>query len=273
MSAAPRSRGLPLSAMGDSAPPPPSRRCRVEPVTRARCCTTSRGRLRNPRACPQGLLRGGGGLVHSGAMKRVTDGRGSVSTRGSEQPLETPPQETQQPRETLPRETQQQRETREPSSRRERQERRRTFASVQAERNGGVVHRRTLRADRISRDEERSEVRGGRWTVVGRHTIFIGPPTAGGLAAPDGSWPWRRPTTWPATAAWAVWESGSGALLDGSSALLMAGLSNFDDSVIHVTVPRGSRSKRLPGVRLHRPRMAHRSAGPGLPRVSVEAAT
>lgn len=62
-------------------------------------------------------------------------------------------------------------------------------------------------------------------------------------------------------------------MLDGTSALALAGLCNFQDSLIHVTVPRGSRAKRLPGVRLHRPRTASPSASPVLPAVSIEAAT
>lgn len=160
-----------------------------------------------------------------------------------------------------------------PSPRVERQLWRRGVAGALAQRYEGVVHRRSLREAGISRDEERSEVRGGRWTVLGRHTIFVGPPTAAGLAAPDGAWPWHRPTAWPATAAWAVWESGSGSLLDGTAALVMAGLTSCEDRTLHVTVPRGTRARRLPGVRLHRPRAARRSVvGSGLPSVSVEAA-
>src|SRR5699024_9593296 len=99
-----------------------------------------------------------------------------------------------------------------------------------------------------------------------------GSPTSADLAPPSDAWPWHRPTRPLAASAWAVWESGSGALLDGTSALIRAGLCNFDDSRVHVTVPRGARAKRLPGVRLHRPRTARPSVLSGLPAVSIEVA-
>src|SRR5699024_8610039 len=80
---------------------------------------------------------------------------------------------------------------------------------------GGVVHRRHLRDAGICRDEVRSELRGQRWTALGRHTIGIDTALV--------------PQDWPAKAAWAVWETGSGAVLDGVSALLAAGLENYTE--------------------------------------------
>lgn len=205
---------------------------------------------------PQRRLHRVSDVVHSCAMKRVgEEGSGGGAAA---------PSPTESGRRDGPR-----RGTR----RRSRREWRRRVASAHAADHGGVVHRRMLRKEGISRDEERSEVRGDRWTVVGRHTIYVGPPTSADLAPPSDAWPWHRPTARPAAAAWAVWESGSGALLDGTSALIRAGLCNFDDSRVHVTVPRGARAKRLPGVLLHRPRQARPSASLGLPAVSIEVAT
>ncbi len=39
---------------------------------------------------------------------------------------------------------------------------------------------------------------------------------------------------------WAVWESGTGAVLDGASALVAAGLRNFTLDVIDISLPRGA---------------------------------
>ncbi len=142
-----------------------------------------------------------------------------------------------------------------PASRREW---RRTRARELAAPFGGVVHRADLRAAGICRDEVRSELRGERWTALGRHTIGIG--TA---AIPD---------AWPARAAWAVWETGSGAVLDGVSALLAAGLENYTEEQVVVSVPRGTRPVRLPGVRVHSHRVITAAPVPGLPRMPIEAA-
>src|SRR5699024_6914892 len=81
-----------------------------------------------------------------------------------------------------------------------------------------------------------------------------------------------RPGGWPAAAAWAVWESGSGAVLDGISALLLDGLVNYAEERILVTVPRGRRPVRLPGVVLHTRRTVAAAPGTGLPRVRTETA-
>ena len=51
---------------------------------------------------------------------------------------------------------------------------------------------------------------------------------------------------------WAIWESGAGAALDGVTALHGAGLRNFDDEDLHISVPSANRSHRLQGVTLHR---------------------
>ncbi|HIZ37860.1 MAG TPA: endonuclease domain-containing protein [Candidatus Ruania gallistercoris] len=135
---------------------------------------------------------------------------------------------------------------------------RRTRARELAAPFGGVVHRRDLRAAGIGRDEVRSELRGERWVALGRHTIGIDTALV--------------PEAWPAKAAWAVWETGSGAVLDGVSAMLAAGLENFTEEQIVVSVPRGTRAVRLPGVRVHSHRVIHAAPVPGLPRMPVEVA-
>lgn len=169
-----------------------------------------------------------------------------------------------------------------------------------------------LREAGISRDEARSEIRGGRWSALGTHTIFIGPADSDRLKGPSahsdrltgpsdhpdslkgpsahsgrlrdpagssgpqhnacGDWPWPRPAEWPASAAWAVWEAGSGAVLDGSSALLLAGLQHFEEGLVHVTLPHGRHLTRLPGVRVRKSRHVTPARTGGLPRVTVEAA-
>ncbi|HLS45095.1 MAG TPA: hypothetical protein VK045_06650 [Ornithinicoccus sp.] len=137
---------------------------------------------------------------------------------------------------------------------------------------GGLVHRADLRRLGISRHDVRHEVDGGRWTRTGRHTVLIASPVPDLVHPSSPRWPTPRPATWPAVAAWAVWESGSGAVLDGTSALRLAGLTHFDDDSVHVAVPRGSRAIRLPGVRLRRPRLVSPAPGAGLRRTTTEAA-
>lgn len=134
--------------------------------------------------------------------------------------------------------------------------RRTAVASQLAEVHGGVLHRRDLARAGVDRFGVRTEIAAGRWTPAGRHTLVVGAaePTAAGL------W-WR-----------AVWESGSGALLDGAAALLAGGLSGFTATAVDVWVPPRSTAYRVPGVRLHRYRRAWPSVGP-LPRVAPEWAT
>ncbi len=134
-----------------------------------------------------------------------------------------------------------------------------------------------LRAAGIARDEVRSEVRGGRWTVLGRHTIGIDAPLLTGeqwvdLAAGSPNAGSPQPAGRLATAAWAVWETGSGAVLDGVSGLLAAGLENYTEDRIFVTVPRGTCPVRLPGVRVHSRRVITAAPSSRLPRAATEAA-
>lgn len=64
-------------------------------------------------------------------------------------------------------------------------------------------------------------------------------------------------------------EAGPRAYLDGASALIAAGLENFRDVHIRVSVPRGARVyRRLPGVNIRQTRRwcAEDVVGTGLPR-------
>ncbi|HET7822388.1 MAG TPA: hypothetical protein VFL10_12765 [Ornithinibacter sp.] len=104
-----------------------------------------------------------------------------------------------------------------------------------AEDHAGLAHRRDLRAAGVSRADVRSEVTAGRWTTAGRHTVVIGT----GRPVGEGLW-WQ-----------ALWESGAGAVLDGVSALLAAGLTGFTADTIDVAIPKRNRRHVVTGVTLH----------------------
>jgi hypothetical protein len=99
----------------------------------------------------------------------------------------------------------------------------------------GVLHRRQLYAAGITRSEVKAELRAGRWIRLGRQSIGVGP---GGERAQ-----WFR----------AVFEVGADAALDGSTALMAAGLGQFED-VLHVSVSKGHRHGGARGVRVHETR-------------------
>lgn len=134
---------------------------------------------------------------------------------------------------------------------------RRALAVELAADHGGVVHRRTLAEYGIDRYAVRHEVDAGRWFRVGRHTAAIGSPALSPLA----QW-WR-----------AVWESGSGARLDGASSLVAGGMRGFTPDLIDVVMPDGNRHHAVEGVRLRRVRRPSPICGAGIPRVSPEIAT
>ncbi|WP_153394632.1 hypothetical protein [Ornithinicoccus halotolerans] len=143
--------------------------------------------------------------------------------------------------------------------------RRQQLAGRIAAGQGGVVHRAQLRDVGIDRWAVRNEVAGGRWSVLGRHTVAVTGPAS--WPAPE-----RGPADWPARAFWAVWESGSGAVLDGPSALQAAGLVRVEERRLHVTVPSGAPRVDLPGVRRHQTRQVVRAPGQRLPRAPTEVA-
>ncbi len=108
-----------------------------------------------------------------------------------------------------------------------------------SEAHGGVLSRRGLAHLGIDRDAVAREVEAGRWAVHGRLTVAVhrGP-------LPPEALRWR-----------ALWEVGHRvALLDGVSSLVVAGLTGFEEPVVHVSVTRNSRCPSVDGVRVHRVR-------------------
>lgn len=136
-------------------------------------------------------------------------------------------------------------------------ERRASAAAQLAELHDGVAHRADLRACGVTRADVRTEVAAGRWAVAGRHTVVIG---RGALAGEALLWQ-------------AVWETGSGAVLDGAAALIASGLLGFTPSRIDVSLPRNSRRHDVPGVVRHHRSRTPPVLGAGVPRVRPEWAT
>lgn len=103
----------------------------------------------------------------------------------------------------------------------------------------------------LTRWEVEAEIRGGRWHRRGRQTLSVG----------DGD---------PQLARWwhAVLEVGGGAVLDGVSALLAAGLRTITEDAVHVAVPRGARPRHVRGVVVHETRRLEEATvlRSGLPR-------
>jgi hypothetical protein len=134
---------------------------------------------------------------------------------------------------------------------RSRRAERHTLAESVAWDHHGIARRQQLVSVGITKDEIRHELDAQRWFRLGRHTVGVTVREATGRAR------W-----W-----WAVWEAGSGAALDGVTALLAAGLRGWSDDTVHVSVPRGRRAHVLPGVIVHRPRPEPERRGAGVPRV------
>jgi very-short-patch-repair endonuclease len=97
-----------------------------------------------------------------------------------------------------------------------------------AAQQAGVVSRRQLYALGLSRGEVRAHVRARRWRRAGAHAVAV---HCGPL---------------PLEARWwaAVLEGGPRAYLDGVSALLAAGLQQYHQTTIRVSVPKGARIQR-----------------------------
>lgn len=134
---------------------------------------------------------------------------------------------------------------------------RRPIARDLAAEHDGVVHRLILAQHGIDRHSIRTEIDAGRWFRAGRHTVAIGSPELSAIAKR-----WQ-----------AVWESGSGARLDGSSSLVAGGMTGFTPPVIDVSLPARNRHHVVEGVRLHRPQHPSAVVGAGIPRVSTEVGT
>lgn len=116
------------------------------------------------------------------------------------------------------------------------EERRRRVKAELADDQDGVVSVGQLRGMGLTYDEVRAEVEAGRWRRVGRRTIS----TLGDAPLSERAL-WHR----------AIWEVGGGARLDGVTALKAWGLTKWDEDVVHVSVPRGARHRKVPGVRVH----------------------
>ncbi len=118
--------------------------------------------------------------------------------------------------------------------------RRRLVASARAlaADQDGIVSRAQLRGLGVNRWLVRTEVTARRWRSHGQQTIAV--HTADLDQAAD-----RRR---------AVLEVGADAALDGVTALLAAGLTGFSESVIHVSVSRGTHPRGTEGTRVHETR-------------------
>lgn len=124
-----------------------------------------------------------------------------------------------------------------------------------AEPHGGVVRKVSLRSVGITDSEIRAEIRGGRWFNCGCHTVSI-------AAGP-------RPTG--SAHFWVVvWESGSGAVLDGGAALVASGLTGYEPAAIDVSLPWGGGPRRRAGVKARRRRIMPPLVGAGIPRVRAD---
>ncbi len=121
----------------------------------------------------------------------------------------------------------------------------------------GVMRRGHLLERGVTRNEVRSEVRAGRWAPVGVHTLTL----AGAVPTQKGQF-WR-----------AVWESGSGAVLDGAAALCAHGMTGFTVREIDMSVPlTTTRWPRVEGVVVRR-RTRLEPYPTGIPRNRPELAT
>ncbi|MEP9363848.1 DUF559 domain-containing protein [Nocardioides sp. CN2-186] len=94
-----------------------------------------------------------------------------------------------------------------------------------AERQGLVVSRQQLYESGFTRGEVRNHVRARRWRRLGRHCLVL---HRGPLADAGKYWA-------------AVLEGGPRAVIDGASALVLAGLEHYEVDQIRVSVPRGAR--------------------------------
>lgn len=120
----------------------------------------------------------------------------------------------------------------------------------------GVAHRRELRAAGVSREDVRGEVDAGRWVALGKHTVVV------------------IREAWSRRAAWfhAIWESGSGAVLDGVAALEASGLTGFQYDIIDVALPSNRRTYPVKHVRTHRYKEMPSVIEGGVPRVRPDVA-
>lgn len=138
-------------------------------------------------------------------------------------------------------------------------DRRRTALAI-ADLHGGVVSRAALAAAGIDRWAVAGEVRAGRWALHGQRTVAMHTASLS-----------REAHRWRA-----LWEVGRSAALDGVSALESAGLTGFDEDVVHVSVDHRVHGRgRVTGIRVHQVRETRAGdvRGAGIPRVQLPVAT
>jgi very-short-patch-repair endonuclease len=114
---------------------------------------------------------------------------------------------------------------------------RRELARTAAFTTDGVTSRDALLALGLTHVDVRTEVAAGRWRCHGLQTVAL---HCGPIGVDARRWQ-------------AIWETGAGvAALDGVTALQVAGLRNYVDEEVHVSVIHTASVKHLPGVRLHK---------------------
>lgn len=136
---------------------------------------------------------------------------------------------------------------RQPLSRRERR------AALRTESHDGVMSRRELRARGWDRKGIAREIRAERWVQHGKQTVAL---HTGELTFEARCWR-------------ALFEVGEAiAVIDGVTALQHAGLTDFTDDFIHVSVDHIARIRPVPGVVVHKiiRRVEGERIGAGLPR-------
>ena len=116
--------------------------------------------------------------------------------------------------------------------------RRHELARSLAEPHDGVVTRAMLLDAGLTAGQIRTELERGAWHRAGWHTSSIA------AREPVGRGLWWR----------ALWESGRHSALDGTTALLAAGLTGWTENLIHVSVPHSAAVRKVPGVQHHHPR-------------------
>lgn len=108
----------------------------------------------------------------------------------------------------------------------------------QADQQDGVLSRRQVYTAGVSRAQVRANVAAGRWRRSGSQSLVLhtGPLSDVGRA-------------------WAsVFEAGPRAMIDGESALLLAGLRHYESGALRVSVPRGVKPRRGRGINVRQTR-------------------
>lgn len=126
-------------------------------------------------------------------------------------------------------------------------------AILRAASHDGVMSRRELRAHGWGRKAVAREVKAERWVMHGKQTVALH----------------TGPLSFEARCCRAVFEVGEAiAVVDGVTALQWAGLTNFTDDDIHISVDHIARIRPITGVAIHKiiRRVEGERMGAGLPR-------